>query len=189
VSGCRAHDNPYRAQRTEALRYRLDEAGWEALLGRFAALGRRGAIVGPHGSGKTTLLAELEARLEEGGWRIRRLRLNTARRSPGADEWNAALRDAGPRDLLAIDGAEQLGALRWLAVRLASRRLGGLIVTAHAPGLLPTLFETRTHAALFSSLVSELDARAKAGDVAAAFASAKGNVRDALRALYDRASA
>src|SRR5688500_1096998 len=64
---CPGHDtptmiprtNPFRAQRIDALSYRLQDMTWEELLVRLARLKFRGAITGPHGHGKSTLLDAL----------------------------------------------------------------------------------------------------------------------------------
>jgi hypothetical protein len=190
VTVCPARANPFRVERLSRLRYRLDEEGWTALRERLRGLGHRGALVGPHGSGKSTLLAELEERLEAEGWRIRRLRLNSDSGRSQAAEWRELLRNAGPADLLSIDGAEQLGPLTWWRVCRASRRLGGLIVTTHRPGRLPTLHEHRTDPGLLQALVQELvgaeTARDSAAELEREFRRQRGNLRDCLRALYDR---
>lgn len=94
------------------------------------------------------------------------------------------IRSLGPGDVLFLDGAEQLGWLSWTAVRLRTRRAGGLVVTSHRPGLLPTLFECQTSPELLTGIVEDL-----AGsdvEVGELWAQHRGNVRDALRELYDR---
>ena len=111
-AACPARLNPFRSERIERLGFRLDERGWRELLERFSSVGRRGALVGPHGSGKTTLLEELEERLEGLGWTIRRWRLRKGRPSPTDQEWRL-LETSGARDVLSVDGAEQLSWRRW----------------------------------------------------------------------------
>lgn len=181
-----ARENPFRAERVEALRYRLTENGWAALLARFEALGRRASLVGPKGSGKTTLLAEIETRLEGRGWRIRRLRLTREQRRPGTEEWRTLWGGIGGRDLVTVDGAEQLSWWWWRRLRRAARRGGGLLVTSHRPGLLPSLHHHRTSPELLAELVTELVGEAaREMDFVELFDRHGGNVRDCLRQLYD----
>lgn len=182
------HDNPFRVARIESLRFRGDST--EDLLRRFEELGRRGALVGPHGSGKSTLLRELGAGIEAAGHRVKTLSLGEARPATRArlGDWYA---DADPGVVLLLDGAEQLGRLAWGRVRRATRNAGGLLITTHRPGRLPTLNEHRTGPALLRSLVGELveepALRAALEPVLAeVFANARGNLRVALRELYDR---
>jgi hypothetical protein len=191
----RARDNPFAVQRVLAVRYRLGGLTWEALLERLAALGLRAAIVGPEGSGKTTLLEDLGARLVAGfcgvsgnGFQLRCATLSRgARRLPPAEERDL-LAGLSRRDILLVDGADELGRLAWRRLCRGSRAAGGLLVTSHRPGLLPTLFECATTPALLEGIVRDLlGPEASLAPVSAAqlFARHRGNLRDALRALYD----
>lgn len=173
-----AHDNPFRSERLDALAYRyapgLDGA---ALLARLEALGHRAAIVGPEGSGKTTLSRALERSLAERFqiWRItqRRGQRGLARRLPRLRQ----------DDFVILDGAEQLASASFWRLRWQTRAAGGLLVLSHRPERLPTLVTTETSQALLESLVAELTpALACAPD---ALARHGGNIRNALRALYD----
>jgi hypothetical protein len=180
----RPGDNPFAVQRVLEIRYRLPPGlTWEDLLDRLAALRWRAAIVGPHGHGKTTLLEDLAPRLEGRGFRVRPISLREAH--PRLDrEDRALLRSLGPQDILLLDGAEQLGWFSWMGVRLRTRRAGGLVITSHRPGLLPTLFECETSPELLASIVGELvGADVEIGELHAQHG---GNIRDALRELYDR---
>lgn len=177
----RARDNPFASDRVEGLRYRLP-AGltWDQLLERLAALRFRAALVGPHGRGKTTLLEELAPRLAARGFRVRTVTLRQEERKV---DWSR-LRGLGPDDILLLDGAELLGRIAWLRVRLSCRRAGGLIVTSHRPGLLPTLLECGTTPELLSDLVRELTGEeVETGEL---FDRHGGNLRKAFWELYDR---
>lgn len=179
----RACDNPFRTSRILSVRYRFLEGGWDDLLGRLAALGHRAAIVGPKGRGKTTLLEDLAPRLSERGFTPHPLRLDeeSPRFEPGfLSRFCAGL---GPRDAVLLDGAEQMGRWAWMRFRWGTRRAGALVVTAHRPGLLPTLIECRTTPALLEGIARELAGDGiDGGDV---FTRHGGDLRLALRELYD----
>ncbi|HLH27701.1 MAG TPA: hypothetical protein VKW77_02220 [Acidimicrobiales bacterium] len=188
----RARDNPFRSDRLLAVRYRLQEGTWDGLFARFEALGRRAAIVGPQGSGKTTLLEDLAPRFRDRGYAVRELRLDAESPSfpePFLEDFLASL---GPRDLILLDGAEQLGRGAWSTFERRSRAAAGLLVTLHRPGRLPTLLETRTSRELLDGLVGEI-LEDRAGEVrgltAPLFEKHAGNLREALRELYDRYAA
>lgn len=180
----RARDNPFASDRVERLRYRLP-AGltWDELLERLAGFRHRAALVGPHGRGKTTLLEDLAPRLTARGLRVRTV---TLRQEERRVDWKR-LRGLGADDVLFLDGAELLGRLAWFRVRLACRRAGGLIVTSHRPGLLPTLLECGTTPELLAELVRELTGAEL--ETAELFARHGGNVRTAFWEMYDRAGA
>lgn len=207
----KARDNPFRVARVlSAIRYEIPEsrevpeihelpagngdearvAGAVSLLPRLEALRYRAAIVGPHGSGKTTLLEDLEGVLARRGFRIAHVRLCTDDpRLPR--EWlsTARLLDAG--DIVCLDGAEQLGPIAWLRFRWRARRAGGLIVTTHRHGRLATLIECTTSVSLLHRIIERLapDALVTAPPAAELFTRHRGNLRDALRELYDVYSA
>ena len=186
--GCAARDNPFRVRRVLRLRYRLEEEGWRGLLERLDRLDRRAALVGPEGSGKTTLLEDLEGRLEDRGWRLLRLRLCCDRRRLGRGEWTR-IAAAGGETVVTVDGVEQLSWWQRRRLERLSRRAGGLVVTSHRSGRLPTLREHRTSPELLTALVSDLVGRDTAArlepELSRLFAVYDGNLRDCLRGLYD----
>lgn len=189
----RACDNPFRVQRLSQLAYRLDGTTWEALLARFATLNRRAALVGPEGRGKSTLLFELGARLERQGFRLRLATLRHGERRLASRDWERLFSGSSERDLLLVDGAQELAPREWRRARDASLRAGGLLVTSHRAGLLPTLHECRTTPELLGELMAELLDGAAPHDAVLASAEAArsrfqrhgGNLRDALLAAYD----
>lgn len=144
--------------------------------------------MGPHGSGKTTLLEDLGDRLAARGARLRLLTLRRGeRRLPGEDE-RRLLEDLSPRDLLLVDGADELGRRAWWRLRRASRGALGLLVTAHRPGLLPTLHRCATTPGLLASIIADLlgpDAPPPPISSEELFERHGGDLRAALRALYD----
>ncbi len=88
------------------------------------------------------------------------------------------------RDILLLDGAEQLSWWSWGWVRWLSRRAGGLLISCHGPGRYPTLLKCQVSPELFKSLVSELneEPEQRLGEL---FEKHGGNLREALRDLYD----
>jgi len=184
----RARDNPFRTERVLQVRYRL-RGNWDELLTRLDRLGRRAAIVGPQGSGKTTLLEDLAPRLRNDGYIVRELRLDAQMPhfEPGFLE--GFLPSLGTRDVVLFDGAEQLGSLGWDRFERGTRAAAGLVITAHRSGRLPSLIETSTSPELLRGLVEQIlgersaDLRAL---LPALFERHRGNLREALRELYDR---
>jgi hypothetical protein len=185
----RARDNPFRSERIEQLNYRLAGATWSDLLSRLEGFGFRAAIVGRHGTGKTTLLEQLAPRLAARGWRTRLLRLGTAQRAMGFRLCCGLSAGVESQDILLVDGAEQLSAMGWWRFCRASRNAGGVIITVHRPGRLPTLYECRSSVELLAELAGEL-LRLPAGEVRAEaevlFERHGGDLREALRGWYDR---
>jgi ABC-type hemin transport system ATPase subunit len=170
----RAHENPFRISLAEGLRFR-GVVALDQVVARLAALGYRGAIVGPEGSGKTTLLRELEAELAAAGLRTKLVRFDDL----------ALLHPLNQETILMIDGAEKLP---WLVHAVLALTTARLVVTAHGrrEGL-PVLLECAASPALMEELLIELAgpdpalvARAKV-----LFQEKRGNVREVFGALYD----
>ena len=184
-----ARRNPFRVSRVLQLRYRLGGNERQELLERLARLHHRAALVGPQGSGKTTLLEDLERHFEGRGWPIVRVRLRLERREPTAAEW-ARLESLGSRDLVTVDGVEQLSWWRWRRIEKLSRGAAGLLITSHRPGRLPTLRRHRTSVRLLRELVTRLvgaeEVEALGPELDRLFAIHRGNLRSCLRSLYDR---
>jgi len=181
----RPADNPFAAQRIDAMRYELRGMRWDDLLARLERLNRRAAIIGPHGSGKTTLMEALGHRLASDGWDIRlhRLRRDDRVVPRTFTAWLA------PATILLLDSAGCLGPAGWLALLRRSAGAGGLIVTAHRRMLLPTLIRTSVDAPMMARLVERLvggPSPWSAGELAAMLRARQGNARQVLRDLYDR---
>jgi energy-coupling factor transporter ATP-binding protein EcfA2 len=185
-----AAGNPFSTRHVgpRAIEYRFapgdDAAG---VVARLAAAGWRGAIIGPHGSGKTTLLAALEPALIAAGRRPARITLHDGQRRLGRDLSSLHL---AADTVLVIDGYEQLG---WAARRgvgwLCWRRGCGLLVTAHGPVGLPVVRLSAVDEALARDLAAQLQrgwpTLVDADDATAALRAQRGNLREALFALYD----
>jgi hypothetical protein len=187
-----ARDNPFRVERVLRVRYRFEQPDdWDHLLQRLADLRWRAAIVGPEGAGKTTLQEDLADRLAAAGRPICWLRLNRENRRTAALQMRAVLQTCDRRSLIFVDGAEQLGPLQWRRLKRRSLQYGGLVITTHAPGRLPTLLECRPTVQTLARVVAELVPPAASPDqtvLANLFAQHQGNLRLCLRALYDRCS-
>ena len=186
-----ARDNPFRTERIGGLAFRPRAESREALFARLRAAGVRGAIVGPHGSGKTTLLRELAPQLERAGHRVHHWFLNEELPRPSTRTLVREARALGARDVLLFDGAGHLPALAWQRVVRSARAAGGLLITAHVPGRMPTLVETKTDAELLASLLDELlgpRARALAPLAEGLRRTRAGNLREVFLDLYDLAA-
>ena len=184
----RARDNPFKTDSVLGVRYRLRDRTWGELLGQLRRLGYRAAVVGPHGSGKTTLLEDLEPHLASLGFSVIRLRLDDQTRRFERGFLRSLFRNLGERDLLLFDGAEQMGRLAWLRFKSEAKRAGGLIITSHRRGRLPTLIECDTSPELLGEIIRELiggEAEARCGMAEKLYAKHRGNLRDALREMYD----
>jgi GTPase SAR1 family protein len=185
----RARDNPFAADRVLAYRYEPQGWTWDELMGRLRDMRYRGAIVGPHGSGKTTLVEDLRSRLDEAGLPTIYVQLWADKRRLSRGDWSRLAAARTSRPIVLLDGAEQLSPLRWLQLLLRVRKCRGLIVTVHRPGRLPTLVETTTSPDLLRRIATSLDPGQDLGDAEDLHARYAGNLRDALRELYDRRAA
>lgn len=183
-----ARANPFRADRIEALRYRLDENGWQTLMTRFAALRWRGVLIGPHGSGKTTLREAIERRMRATGWRVCSVVLSDERSIAWRDVRHL-IGDTDERTVLSLDGLDRLSAWSWWRLTYATKHLGGVLATSHVPGRLPTLHEHHTSPGLLHDLVRDLTNPSMAASLrdrcTDLFQHYRGDVRACLRRLYD----
>lgn len=188
-----ARDNPFTTERVLRIRYALPDAdgGWASLFTRLEAHGYRAAIVGPHGAGKTTLLEDLQRQLEASGVPTRWLRRDTERPHFTRQELDACFAMITPQHVICLDGAEQLTRLGWLSFKRRARAARGLIITSHRAGLLPTLHTCTTNERLLEEIVGRLLSPTPAVSPASLptsrelFVRHRGNLRDALRELYD----
>lgn len=185
----RARDNPFSTDRILRVRYR-PQGGltWDGLLERLAELGWRASVVGPDGAGKTTLLEDLEVRLQGRGFRTAMVRLSETNYRISPETVRRLIAEANSRAIVLVDGADHLGRPAWWRFCRRTRNAGGLVITSHRRGLLPTLLECTTTPELLEEIVHEMlgvQAGAFSVDLRTLFAKHDGNVRDALRELYD----
>ena len=178
-----AHENPFRTSRLLALPVHWGDTPPEAILARWHAAGRRGALVGPHGTGKTTRLRALATLLAAEGWRVLWLQWHDDGTTTPAD-WRATLRAADSHTVVCLDGSENLGPLRTYSLHRYARRAGGILATRHRRSLpLPTLAIYAPDPVLFAAHAALL-APSSASAARHAFASARGNAHEAFRHLY-----
>jgi hypothetical protein len=181
-----ARDNPFSTDRVLRVRYRPQGWTWDGLLARLASLNHRAAIVGPEGRGKTTLLEDLGGKLSAAGWGVKQVGVSRGRRTLSRASLRECFGTVSRRDVILLDGAEQMPRLAWWDFLRRSSRAGGLVITSHRPGLLPTLVACETSVELLRGIVDQLAPGAGSGDgLEALYARHGGNLRDALRALYD----
>lgn len=166
---------------------------WTELHAQWGQSGRVGAIVGPHGCGKSTLLAALTNKWHSAyGYRVNRVTLHDGVR---ALPRGLLERDVFERELLIVDGYEQLGwRARWQLRRWQRRTRAGLLVTSHAEVRLPTLYRVTPSYETLLVVVrhllrtgsdSEFAERFIARHVAAAWRATGANARETLFQLYD----
>jgi chromosomal replication initiation ATPase DnaA len=128
----RPRDNPFNADRIDAIRYRPPHGTLDDILARLEELADRAAIVGPDGSGKTTLLHDLQEALESRGQRTRLIFINDAALFP-ASVCRRLLSELVREEVLLLDGADLIGRSSWHLFRRHTSHASGLIITSHRP--------------------------------------------------------
>ena len=184
----RPRENPFRVDRLHSLQFRPQGFGWDDLLIRLAELDFKASIVGDDGSGKSTMLVELGERLEALGLSTRSICISGGARSFPEGVLRELERDLKADEIVLFDGGDHLGAIAWRRFRIRIRRARGIVITNHRESRLPTLVKTQTSPALLRDLVTELapENGLPSEELQTLFDSSNGNLRDAMRALYDR---
>ena len=184
----KARENPFRTDRVLALRYRPRDETLKQLLDRLHRIGYRAAIVGPHGTGKTTLLEDIEPELRVLGFRTKLLHFYDKKRRFRRGEMKRFFAELTRQEFILLDGAEQMSALQWQWFKVRSKKAGGLLITAHKKGMLPTLTECATSPELLEEIISELligETALRSGRSRELFKAHQGNIRSVLREMYD----
>jgi len=179
----KARENPFRSECLERLAFREPGFCWEDLDDRLTAAGGRGAIVGPEGHGKTTLLLQWRDRFEEAGWRSVFVRADRGQRRFTEPQRRRLI----SAEVVLADSAEQLGWLGWRDFVALTRSARRVVITTHHPGRFTPVHVCRTSPDILHDLVSEL--HGPENDCRALWQRHHGNLRDALRELYDAAAA
>jgi hypothetical protein len=182
-----ARENPFRADRVLACRYRPQSVGWDELIDRIQRHRYRAAIIGPEGTGKTTLLEDLAPRLDAMGHRTRLVRWQTFDNVTCRDRLERVRQCSQQGEMILLDGADQMPVWAWMIFRW---RVTRFIVTANTPRwATATLIRTQTSLALLDAILAELletDDRLRWQPVAhELFDRHRGNIREVLRDLYD----
>lgn len=185
----RAAENPFAIERVSCLPFDFLDCSLESIddaVEHMRRLKFRAGIVGRHGTGKTTLLKCLHRSCKTRGIKSQ-LFLIPRDRSQQSESMSKMLAVGRQQTVLFVDGIERLSlARRWRFYR-QSTVASGLVITAHRHCFLPTLVHTSTSFELLVRLMTRLD-QTDPRALAAAKVSLKkhqGNVRSALRELYD----
>ena len=161
----------------------------QQLLATLGTAGWWGQIIGPHGSGKSTLLHTLVPHVEGAGRRVAFHTLRQDQRRLGVSRAAISTWDANTQ--VVVDGFEQLNWLCRISLRRVCRkRRAGLLVTAHRPIGLPTLWTTPTSAPLARRIVVGLLGETPKVHIAEEeidelLDANRGDVRELLMDLYD----
>ena len=194
-----ACNNPFSTEFTDCVPYRFETGNWDSNWNRLQSLKFHAAIVGPKGTGKTTLLEQLASRFSD---QVRVVHRPVTWQTNDSRAFVDGLLDEYRRGaILMVDSIERLSffqrrrLLRFVP-RAASR--SGLIVTCHVPCRLPTWIETHgsidslQHVLEHLQLADGQDASlpGRVSELADhVLQSHDGNVRQAIRDLYDRFAA
>jgi hypothetical protein len=201
----RARDNPFATDRVLRIRYELPDGDWPGLLARLDRLDYRAAIVGPHGTGKTTLLEDVQERLHAAGVPVVSLRLDAEHQNFARGTLEECFATVTQEHVICLDGAEQLTPFAWSSFKRRTLVARGLLITSHRTGMLPTLITCTTNPDLFEQIVARLlpasppDGTSPASPLTLPtpdtpptpptprdlFLKHDGNLRDALREMYD----
>ncbi len=160
----------------------------EKLLSRLEAMNYRGEITGPEGSGKTTLLEDTGHLLKKKGFTVKSLFLNREKRNLEKTFMKDFYEGLSCRDIILFDGAEQLSWLAWQSFKRKTFPAGGLVIASLKAGLLPALHRCSTGPELFQEIVEDLtgeEGRRTKELNKKIYLKNKGNIRCALRELYD----
>jgi hypothetical protein len=90
--------------------------------------------------------------------------------------------------MIFFDGAETMRYLTWERFKQRTKSAGGLLITAHREGMLPTLVKCSTNIGLLNEIVNEIlgdNSHALHETTQVLFDNHDGNLRDVLRELYD----
>ncbi|MDO4557810.1 MAG: hypothetical protein Q4C47_02465 [Planctomycetia bacterium] len=170
-----------------------EEESIEDVLESLEKSGWLGEIIGPHGTGKSTLITAMLRELVHRGKEVFAVALHDGqRRLP----FVPAKLDLSAGTILVVDGFEQLSWWnRQTLFRICRQKEWGILVTAHTPTGLPTLYETTMSPALGMHVILELlDCVGATDDTAPppvpprtldVLRKHDGNLRETLFDLYD----
>ena len=185
-----ACDNPVNIERVTTLPFMLVKFDWDYHFESLAQLNFRAAIVGPMGSGKTTLMNELTNQLNERKYKTHQLFL-PHESNHHREMIKCAIRESlSNHKIVLVDGIERISMLQRHHLYRKTKQSAGLIINVHKPCRLPTWYRCSTSPDLMCKLLTRLGldqpSIQTAGQVA--FSKHNGNIRLALRDLYDQFS-
>lgn len=176
----KARENPLATCNLESLPFRFTDQSRDSFYRKMKQKRFRGALVGKEGSGKTTLLFEISRNLPQ--FKPVLIRLSGGKRNL---PWQFWLKPLTKKNIVLIDSAENLSYPLFCLLNLKCLIAGGLIVTAHKEGLLPTLIRCRTSVELLDELIeSLLGYKLDGARVEALYKRSGGNIRLAFMHLY-----
>jgi hypothetical protein len=184
----KARENPFNTERLNEIRYHLIKGTWEDLMKKLAGMNYRASITGPHGSGKSKLLQDIQIRLGELGFGTKTIFLNKEKRRLEKHFLNSFLENMSAKDIIFFDGADLMGRLEWRRFKRRTAGAAGLIVASHRAHLLPALMKCSTSPELLHEIVRQLlgkHAPELLITTEAIYHKHRGNMRDAIRELYD----
>lgn len=179
-----AHENPFRSECIDALRFRFTRGSEKLYYSELASRNYSGAIVAPHGHGKSTLLFETCKHLAQNN--IRTEPLYIASPFPSLIRWLSR-----PGIVLLVDGIEQLPRGIRVLLRVSVSAGKRILITAHkSVRWLPVIYEPASSESLFMELVNELlfPCALPKEEIKNALKVSNGNTRDAFFRLYDLVS-
>lgn len=179
--------NPFRSERLHTIPFLPHPAAENTVIDTLEKNHWMGCIAGPHGSGKTTLLLRLQERMQTKNIPTEFFQCLEDRPSLSSRDWKT-IRESRPGSVILLDGAEQLPLLQWLRLRQRPRRGGGLVVSSHRPMRgVPLVYQTDPTPRRLLELIQHLyPEQADQIDTEFLYRRHHGNLRDALRDLYDR---
>ncbi len=184
----KAKSNPFRSDQVDKFRYRLEGTDWSSLYSRFKHHGRRGAVVGPHGTGKTVWMEDFRQHLEIQDIPTAWIGFQDGFNQQDARRLRIALHHLGPDQILFLDGWEWVP--RWTRRNVYSvfHSRPGLLLSAHRPTRLPTLWATRPQPEIAQSMAETFLARSltpsEESQLQTAFSTHQGNLREVMRTFY-----
>ncbi len=183
-----ARNNPFTSRHVESLAFQCPDMSLAAIMSRLKKLNYRAAIVGPEGSGKTTLLETIGDRMRQDGFKRVYIRFDEENKRLKKDFFDPIPKKLIKGHAFLVDGTEQLSWMAWKRFCLYTKNAKAVIITSHVKKKMPTLLNTTTSPELLYDLVLKLvgeEEMVSKQEISRLFDSHQGNIRLALRTLYD----
>lgn len=179
--------NPFRSDCLHRLAFLPHPIAEDSVYSALKRSRWTGCIVGPHGSGKTTLLIRLREMMNAQEIATEFFQCREDPPSLSTMDWKT-IQEKLPRSVLLLDGAERLTRLQLRRLRRMARSGLGLLVTSHyALKGIPTVYTTDPSPKRLADLIAQLHPEMlNKTDSDLLYQNHGGNIREALRELYDR---